>query len=219
MGGYGWPIFVLLRPGVGPTIRRMQVREAKDFLVQETAKQAGIEGVPISELEKRMMYFTESGYVPEDPIALNEEFEAQHDTDEYEAKIAELLNHAYERTRKENDETRKRFDAAIKSLRRGDHYLLVMWDMGSGVSPLHLGPGFPRVYLMVLVVIALALGVFFAMRWVVHHFTPPNPRILQAIVVAVVLFGLLFQRATGKAFDWILEHTVERFMGGDKSED
>jgi hypothetical protein len=35
-------IFVLLRWTVGPTIRRMQVREAKDFLVQETAKQAGL---------------------------------------------------------------------------------------------------------------------------------------------------------------------------------
>jgi hypothetical protein len=197
----------------------MQVREAKDFLVQETAKQASLEGVPVSELEKRMMYFTERGYVPEDPIALNDEFEAQYDTDEYEAKIAELLNHAYKRARKENDETRKHFDAAIKSLRRGDHYLLVMWDMGSGVGPLRLGPGSPRVYLMVLVVLALALGVFFAMRWVVHHFTPPNPRILQAIVVAVVLFGLFFQRATGKAFDWILENTFERFLGGDKSED
>ena len=28
----------------------MQVREAKDFLVQETAKQASLEGVPLSEL-------------------------------------------------------------------------------------------------------------------------------------------------------------------------
>ena len=108
------------------------------------------------------------------------------------------------------NETRRRFDAAIKSLRRGDHYLLVMWDVG---------PGFRKVYLIVLVVLALGLGVFSAMRWVVHHFTPPNPRILQAIVVGVVLIGLLFQRATGKAFDWILENTVERFTGGNKSDD
>ena len=105
---------------------RMQVREAKDFLVQQTAEQAAIEGVPLSDLEKRMMYFTECGYVPEDPIALNEEFEAQYDTDEYEAKIAKLLRHAYKRARKENTETKRRFDSAIKSLRRGDHYLLVM---------------------------------------------------------------------------------------------
>src|ERR1700675_1769457 len=32
------------------TIRRMQVREAKDFLVQQAAEQARIEGVPLSEL-------------------------------------------------------------------------------------------------------------------------------------------------------------------------
>lgn len=78
----------------------MQVREAKDFLVQQTAEQASLEGVPLSDLEKRMMYFTESGYVPEDPIKLNDEFEAEYNTAEYEAKIrrlthdAELLDHA-----------------------------------------------------------------------------------------------------------------------------
>ena len=39
----------------------MQVREAKDFLVQQTAEQAQMEDVPLSELEKRMIYFTERG--------------------------------------------------------------------------------------------------------------------------------------------------------------
>jgi hypothetical protein len=28
--------------------------------------------MPLSDVEKRMMYFTESGYVPEDPIKLSE---------------------------------------------------------------------------------------------------------------------------------------------------
>jgi hypothetical protein len=65
------------------TIRAMQIREAKDFLVAQTAEQAALEGVPLSDLEKRMMYFTESGYVPEDPIKLNEEFEAECDTAQY----------------------------------------------------------------------------------------------------------------------------------------
>jgi hypothetical protein len=203
---------------VGPTIRRMQGREAKDFLVQETAKQASIEVVPLSELEKRMMYFTESGYVPEDPIALNEEFEAQYDTDEYEAKIARLLHHAYQRARKENDETRRRFDTAIKSLRREDHYLLVMWDMRP-VSD--VGDVF-RPNLPTLIGIGIATFVFagfYAIRSFARHFTPPNARLIQVILGALILFGLLFQRAVAKAFDWILENTVERFMGGNKGED
>jgi hypothetical protein len=207
---------VLLRPFARPTIRRMQIREAKDFLVQETARQAGIEGVPLSELEKRMMYFTESGYVPEDPIALNEEFEAQYDTDEYEAKIAKLLHHAYQRARKENDETLRRFDSAIKSLRRGDHYLLVMWDALTDVGSASLSS---RPYLIGLLVGAVALAGWYAVTRLAPRITPPNPRIIQAVLVALVLGGVLFPRAVGKAFDWVLENTVERFMGGSKSDD
>src|SRR5437899_12457066 len=89
-----------------PTIQPMRAREAKDLLVAQTAEQAALEGVPLSDLEKRMMYFTESGYVPEDPIKLNEEFEAECDSDEYEAKISRLLHQAYGRLRKENDAVR-----------------------------------------------------------------------------------------------------------------
>jgi hypothetical protein len=59
----------------------MRTSEAKDFLVAQTAEQAALEGVPLSDLKKQMMYFTESGYVPEDPISLNDEFGAQCDTE------------------------------------------------------------------------------------------------------------------------------------------
>jgi hypothetical protein len=107
----------------------MRTSEAKDFLVAQTAEQAALEGVPLSDLKKRMMYFTESGYVPEDPISLNDEFGAQCDTEEYEAKISRLLHHAYYRLRKQNDPARKNWDLSVRCLHRGDHYLLVMWDL------------------------------------------------------------------------------------------
>src|SRR6266851_621551 len=127
----------LFRTEMKLTIRPMRVHEAKDFLVAQTAEQAALEGVPLSDLEKRMMYFTESGSVPEDPFKLNEEFEAEYDSDEYEAKISRLLHHAYQRLRKENEAARKNWDLAIKCLRRGDHYLLVMCDLApSGGRPL-----------------------------------------------------------------------------------
>jgi hypothetical protein len=121
----------------------MRIREAKDFLVAQTAEQAAIEGVPLSDLERRMMYFTESGYVPEDPIKLNQEFEAENDSDRYEARISGLLHHAYRRLRKENHAARKNWDLAIKTLRRGDHYLLVMWAIHS----IHMDarPRFPEI--------------------------------------------------------------------------
>ena len=193
----------------------MRVREAKDFLVQQTAEQVQIEGVALSELEKRMMYFTETGQMQEDFIQLNEDFEAEYDTDEYEAKIAKLLGHAYKRARKENDETRRRFDAAIKSLRRGDHYLLVMWDRRPASDLVRTS----RLDL----VIGWGLGTliiagFYAIRWFTSRFTPPNARIIQGVIVILILGGVLFPRAAEKAFGWILENTVERFMGRKSEE-
>ena len=106
----------------------MQVREAKDFLVTQTAEQAALEGVPLSDLEKRMMYFTEGPDAVEDPVKLNDEFEAQYETKEYETKISRLLRHAYTRLKQENPERTRNWDQAIRTLRKGDHYFLVMWD-------------------------------------------------------------------------------------------
>ncbi len=105
----------------------MNSKEAKDFLVGQTAQQAAIEGVPLSDLEKRMMYFTEFDGSCENPVQLNEEFEAQYDTAEYEAKIAGLLRNAYKRIKLEGAPTKHQWDAAIEKLSEGDHYILVLW--------------------------------------------------------------------------------------------
>ena len=94
----------------------MKVLEAKDFLVQQTAEQAALERVPLSDLEKRMMYFTETDECPENPIALNEAFEAEFDTNEYESKISKLMRHAHSRIKKENPEAAQRWKEAIKEL-------------------------------------------------------------------------------------------------------
>src|SRR5262249_29793057 len=104
----------------------MRVLEAKDFLVQQTAEQAALENVPLSDLEKRMMYFTETDECPEDPIALNDAFEAEYETDKYESKISKLLSHAYIRLRDENSHAVKEWEAAVEILQQGDHYLLVL---------------------------------------------------------------------------------------------
>jgi hypothetical protein len=201
----------------------MVVREAKDFLVGETAGQARLEGVELSELEKRMMYFTESGYCPEDPIALHQEFEAECDAPEYEARIAKLLHHAYRRAGKENDETRRRFDAAIKSLRRGDHYLLVMWDAGSEEWTVAYTL---KILAGSLVLIVLMFGVVYAVqklepqrRWVGEHFPRPNPHIIFAIFLTLVAAGFLFPAQTGRVGGRLLEWVIETFTGSKDERD
>ena len=105
----------------------LNTKQAKDFLVEQTVEQAGLDGVPLDDVEKRMMYFTESDAAScDNPIELNEEFEAQHETREYEAKISRLLHHAYARLKKEDPERARNWENAIRTLREGDHYLLVM---------------------------------------------------------------------------------------------
>jgi hypothetical protein len=113
----------------------MQSLEAKDFLVQETAEQAALEKVPFADLERRMMYFTENEEMREDPLKLNDEFEAEYDSDEYEIKVARLMHHAYARIKKENPEAARQWNAAIRELSKGDHYLPVLWQRPTGERP------------------------------------------------------------------------------------
>ena len=169
-------------------MRRMRVREAKDFLVQQTAEQAQLEGVPLSELEKRMMYFTESGYVPEDPIALNEEFEAKYDTQEYEQKVAKLLDHAYKRVSEESEAKRKIWDDAIDTLRAGDHYLLVLWDLGSSFSRIPAASLFMLAGRVVLLAVIIA-GVVWGLNYVSGMIG------LRASYLYLALFILLYLAA------------------------
>ena len=106
---------------------KMRVGEAKDFLVQQTAEQAVVENVPLSNLEKRMMYFTETAECPEDPIALNNAFEAEYDSKAYEKKISRLMTHAYRRIKRESPEKLRLWNDAFAVLRKGDHYILLFW--------------------------------------------------------------------------------------------
>jgi hypothetical protein len=113
----------------------MDTKQAKDFLVAQVAEQAAIEGVPLADLEKRMMYFTESDPAScPDPLALNDEFEAQFEMSEYEAKISELLDHARERSRKEDPARTRHWDDAVAELEKGDHYILVLLGVSGGLA-------------------------------------------------------------------------------------
>jgi hypothetical protein len=105
----------------------MQVAQAKDFLVRQTAEQALLDRVPLSDREKRIMCFTEGENSSEEISKLDDEFEANFDSTAYEAKISKLLNHAYFRLKKGNPETARHWDECIRLLSKGDHYIVVLW--------------------------------------------------------------------------------------------
>ena len=208
---------MLLRSVAGPTIRRMQAREAKDFLVRETAKQASIEGVALSDLEKRMMYFVENEEMGEDPLALNDEFEATYDTDEYEAKISGLLHRAYARIKKENPEAAHQWKQAIQDISKGDHYLPVLWR-GSSVGKNYPNerPPYDSLKLIgtALLVAIVGAGVFFAADWIADRYGihwpkgKPDTHTAMPVWAQRLVFGLM----VGGYFyyvvlPWILKRT------------
>ena len=154
-----------------PTIRAMHVREAKNFLVAQTAHQAALEGVPLSDLEKRMMYFTESPGIVEDPVKLNDEFEAQYDSEEYESKIARLLHQAQARVKKENPEGARLWNDALRCLENGDHYILVLWGKNSSNS---FAPRPPydtlKLLATAILIIALLMALFYCYGLVANRY-------------------------------------------------
>jgi len=203
----------LVRMRVGS--RKMDIKQAKQFLVQQTAEQAALENVQLTDLERRMMYFTENDSAScENPIELNQEFEAQYDTGEYERKISRLLRHAYERLKEEDAGNLRNWKQAIRTLRKGDHYILLLWDLKptSDLKPksAELGPrigiaiawgfglGVALVILMMLGVILDNYGLFprrlFA--WVTGAFgwisDDPFTRRLQFYFITIVLVGVWF---------------------------
>jgi hypothetical protein len=108
----------------------MDTKQAKDFLAEQVAEQAALDNTPLSDIERRMMYFTESDPKScSDPHALNDEFEGQQDTAEYEGKMSVLLQHAYQRLKANDPEAKRTWDQAVRELRKGDHYFLVLWDI------------------------------------------------------------------------------------------
>jgi hypothetical protein len=197
----------------------VNTREAKNFLVEQAAEQAALEKESLSDVEKRMMYFTESDPSScDNAIDLNDEFEAQYDTAEYEAKVSRLLHHAYARLKGEDSEKVRRWEQSIRILRKGDHYILVLWDVKApgdrpaGDSLKLLGAG-------LLVATAIVVASFVAAKYNIsldrlrNSLPAPNPRFALVLFVGVFVLALVGTRL----FNWLLMAWVER-RGRQKKE-
>ena len=111
----------------------MHSAAAKEFLISRVIKEAKADGVTLSEVERKMLYFTEVHPSLPDIYDVNEQFERNYDSDEYEAKISRLLKDARDRDRKESASGDQAWKDALNTLRKEDHYILVM--VGQAFSP------------------------------------------------------------------------------------
>lgn len=109
-------------------------REAKEFLISRIVAEAQRENAPLSEIERKMLYFTESGWTLPDMTAISQEFDAEYNQNEYEKKIARLIRNAAKHDRKESRDEYDTWWDAIRILKKEDHYILVMVEI-AGLRP------------------------------------------------------------------------------------
>jgi hypothetical protein len=83
-----------------------------------------VQRVTLSDVEKKMLQFTEVHPTLADITEVNAEFEREYDSDEYEAKVVGLLRNS--RDRDNSIGQGQIWDDAIVALKNEDHYILVM---------------------------------------------------------------------------------------------
>lgn len=105
------------------------VKEAKDFLANRIAAEAMREGVPLSDVERKMLYFSETGWTLPDIPEVNAEFERDYDQNKYEQKIAGLARRVESRNHAESPEEQEGWNDAVLKLSEEDHYLTVLITM------------------------------------------------------------------------------------------
>jgi hypothetical protein len=101
-------------------------REAKEYLAGKIVTEAKREGKPLSEIERKMLYFSETDWTLPGILEVNAEFERHYDEDEYEGKICALGQAIEAQLKGAGAEESDAWYAAIQKLSEGDHYLLVL---------------------------------------------------------------------------------------------
>jgi hypothetical protein len=104
----------------------MDAIAAKQFLISKVTAEAEFKGTSLSEVERKMLQFTEAYPSISDIYEVSAEFERTCDSDEYEAKISTLLRSARSRDQKQSPNQGQQWNDAVDALKDEDHYILVM---------------------------------------------------------------------------------------------
>ena len=137
-------------------------REAKEYLISRIVQEAEREKVPLTETERKMMYFSETAWTLPDIWEVNEAFEQKYDQTSYEAKIGELAHKA--RTHSAVVKELSTWNEAVRTLKREDHYLLLLLTAPAGSSESFLVDRLKLIGTAVAICLLLLVGVFFFSR-------------------------------------------------------
>ena len=97
-----------------------------DYLADRICAEAARENVSLSDVERKMLYFSETDWTLPDMASVSAEFDRHYDADEYEGKISGLVREIEADSHENDREKEQEWDAAVKKLSEGDRYLLVL---------------------------------------------------------------------------------------------
>jgi hypothetical protein len=141
-------------------------REAKEYLVRQILLQAQRDGISLSEIERKMLYFSENYWTLPDMATINQEFDRHYNQDEFEAKIGELVHHIKQELG--NDLSRERqWDEAVRVLSQEDHYLLVLLNAKTAVDSSKTRP--PGDFIKLILTALLIVTAMFAAMWLLRR--------------------------------------------------
>jgi hypothetical protein len=101
-------------------------REALDFIASRIADEAQRDGVSLSEVERKMLYFSETAWTLPDIWEVSDKFGRDYEQNVYEKKISRLIKTAVSRARKQHREEFEAWAEAIRRISNEDRFLLVM---------------------------------------------------------------------------------------------
>ena len=83
----------------------------------------------LSEVDRKMLYFSETDWTLPDMAEVSAIFDEDYDQDEYEQTMGALVGQILARNEAENGDEQDAWDRAVVKLSEGDHYLLVLIGM------------------------------------------------------------------------------------------
>jgi len=139
-------------------------REAKEYLIQRIVLQAQRDGISLSEIESKMLYFSKSYWTLPEMPEISQEFDRDYNQGEFEVKIERLVHNIKKEFRSHLGSDHQ-WDEAVRAISQEDHYLLVLLNDNNVDGSKKTRP--PGDYLKLFLTALLIVTAILAVVWLI----------------------------------------------------
>ncbi len=186
------------------------LKEAADFRASRIVQEASLRHVPLSDLDRKMIYFCEDDAAAPGAEDAGENAEGDSACLESGKKIATLSGCAYRRDREQSPGMERLWREAIAAIKKVDPYLPTLYNVPRSARDI------ARLIATAILVLAAGFAAVFGFRWIGHHVrvTIPDSVQLAAFQLAILAFSYLGynDKLTRRIEGW-LGRIFERISG------